>query len=417
MDMGIIARILGQGGGPAYVNPLIDRGFANSGASHNRMLGRYGGTTPPNPTPRPQGILGRVMQQQGAPASPQPQQPTQPQPGGQGILGRMRGFMGDNRMALMGMGAGILNNGIAGGPGGAFQGSQLDYARGQDEMARNDAMAERDRETQDQTRRSEAMIQMAVQNGLSPEMAQQYEAAGLLDGYLEQALAPQGGGDPFTLSEGQVRYDAQGNEIARGPQDTQQAEEQRNATRALIAAEPAARSSIELAAQIAEHPGLRIATGPIEGRLPAVLNPRNYDPRQIPGLLQGESSRLENVEDFRALADTLGGRAFLEARRALRGGGSITDFEGQRAEQAIANMSMAQSAEQFQAALREFQESIATGMLLLANPDRPVTQADIDAYIAGTTGTQNGSPDAVQVPSAGDGNVVEVAPGVREWRP
>jgi hypothetical protein len=154
--------------------------------------------------------------------------------------------MGDNRMALMGMGAGILNNGIAGGPGGAFQGSQLDYARGQDEMARNDMMAERDRETQDQTRRREAMIQMAVQNGLSPEMAQQYEAAGLLDGYLERALAPQGG-DPFTLSEGQVRYDAQGREIARGPQDMQQAEEQRNANRALIAAEPAARSSIELA--------------------------------------------------------------------------------------------------------------------------------------------------------------------------
>jgi hypothetical protein len=70
--------------------------------AYNRMLGRYG-ALPPSPAltprrtrlvPRPQGILGRVMQQQGAPASPQPPQPTQPQPGGQGILGRMRGFHG-----------------------------------------------------------------------------------------------------------------------------------------------------------------------------------------------------------------------------------------------------------------------------------------------------------------------------------
>jgi hypothetical protein len=170
MDMGIIARILGQGGGPAYVNPLIDRGFANSGASHNRMLGRYGEALPPspgpnamprnmgtmagvpNPTPRSQGILGRVMQQQGAPASPTPPQPTQPQPGGQGILGRMRGFMGDNRMALMGMGAGILNNGLAGGPGGAFQGSQLDYARSQDEQARADQMALLNNQTEQRAR-------------------------------------------------------------------------------------------------------------------------------------------------------------------------------------------------------------------------------------------------------------------------
>jgi hypothetical protein len=130
MDMGILQRILANPQGGMMQNQgRINRGFGHAGEAYNAMLGRYGGTTPPNPTPRPQGILGRVMQQQGAPASPQPQQPTQPQPGAQGILGRMQGFMGDNRMALMGMGAGILNNGIAGGPGGAFQGSQLDYAR------------------------------------------------------------------------------------------------------------------------------------------------------------------------------------------------------------------------------------------------------------------------------------------------
>jgi hypothetical protein len=124
------------------------------------------------------------MQQQGAPASPQPPQPTQPQPGGQGILGRMRGFMGDNRMALMGMGAGILNNGIAGGPGGAFQGSQLDYARGQDEQARADEQSQR-------ARREQAIISLMTQQGLSREQAQTYVDAGMGGAYLESTM---GGG-------------------------------------------------------------------------------------------------------------------------------------------------------------------------------------------------------------------------------
>jgi hypothetical protein len=61
-------------------------------------------------------------------------------------------------------------------------------------------------------------------------------------------------------------------------------------------------------------------------------------------------------------------------------------------------MATPQSAEQFQASLREFQEAIATGMLLLENPDRPVTQADIDAYIARTLET---APEDVQVPQTG----------------
>jgi hypothetical protein len=45
-------------------------------------------------------------------------------------------------------------------------------------------------------------------------------------------------------------------------------------------------------------------------------------------------------------------------------------------------------------------------MLLLENPDMPVTQADIDAYIAQATGRQAPPPDDVQVPQTGGGQVL-----------
>lgn len=212
MDMGILARILAQGGGPTPPGMLQGRlaqGFANAGGAHNRMLGRYGGTTPPNPTPRPGGILASVLQPQPTPQ----QQATQTR--APGMMGGFRNFIGNNSGALMGMGAGILSGGLAGGPQGAMQGFGYDQERRETERARQEQEAER-------ARRDGAMMSLLTQNGMSRELAQTYLDAGMGEGALESVTRPMEGGDQFTLSPGQIRYDAMGNVVAMGGEDPDQ---------------------------------------------------------------------------------------------------------------------------------------------------------------------------------------------------
>jgi len=66
--------------------------------------------------------------------------------------------------------------------------------------------------------------------------------------------------------------------------------------------------------------------------------------------------------DFEARLDEIKGGAFLEAYNTLRGGGSITEVEGQKATQAITRMSTAQSEKEFIDAARDFQNVIRTGI-------------------------------------------------------
>lgn len=65
--------------------------------------------------------------------------------------------------------------------------------------------------------------------------------------------------------------------------------------------------------------------------------------------------------DFQVSLDQAQGQAFLQAREMLRGGGQITDYEGQRAENAIARLSTAQSQKAFNEALDDFQRAVEDG--------------------------------------------------------
>jgi hypothetical protein len=344
------------------------------------------------------GFLDGLMMQQGAmvpptglsPAEAQASEVRAPQPQ-MGFLDRLQSGVEDNRGMLMGLGSGLLSRGWAG-VGDAMPGMEYDENR----------RAMEEQQAQMEAQRA-AQMRLGEQYGVDPLMFE----AGMGDFALQQALTPSTPEriDPVRLGQNDILVNPVTGEIVGRGMDGQQQEVQQQ-RRAIIAAEPGAASSIQLADQLANHAGLNAATGVIEGNIPLWLNPRNYTPGQLVPALTGGQTRMGAAADFRALAETLGGRAFLEARRALRGGGSITDFEGQRAEAAIANMRTSQSAEQFQTALREFQQSIATGMLLLENPDMPVTQADIDAYIAQATGRQAPPPDDVQVPQTGGGQVL-----------
>jgi len=103
------------------------------------------------------------------------------------------------------------------------------------------------------------------------------------------------------------------------------------------AALPAARTAIDSAFktinELRTHPGLDVGTGASN-----VFDPRSW----IPGT---------NSYDFQAKNRQAQGQSFMAARDALKGAGQVTDFEGQKGEQAIANLDAAQSREQYLAAL------------------------------------------------------------------
>ncbi len=65
---------------------------------------------------------------------------------------------------------------------------------------------------------------------------------------------------------------------------------------------------------------------------------------------------------FYALKDQVLGGAFMEAYKTLKGGGQITEVEGQKATSAITRMSTAQSEVEFVKAAREFQSVIKQGV-------------------------------------------------------
>jgi flagellar protein FlgJ len=94
---------------------------------------------------------------------------------------------------------------------------------------------------------------------------------------------------------------------------------------------------------VADHPAKNSSVGSIEGRKP---------------LLWGEGAdfgeRLGQVQDS----------TFLQAYERLKGGGVITDFEGKKAEAALARLSRAKSEENFNAALVDLREVVQNGLLI-----------------------------------------------------
>lgn len=79
----------------------------------------------------------------------------------------------------------------------------------------------------------------------------------------------------------------------------------------------------------------------------------------IPGLKYVPGS---SAADFNARLNEIQGGAFLQAFNTLRGGGSITEKEGEKATAAINRMSTAQSEKEFNIAAREYQDVLRTGI-------------------------------------------------------
>lgn len=136
--------------------------------------------------------------------------------------------------------------------------------------------------------------------------------------------------------------------MSETPKDLSGAEQQKAVGKAqgeAAAGIPAAQqTAAEIGRQIESlksDPYLSQSVGPINGRTPA---------------LSADSQRVQSK-----IAQLQGG-AFMSARQMLKGGGQITDYEGQKAEQAIARMNQAQSPEDFKAALDDFNNAVQAGV-------------------------------------------------------
>lgn len=101
------------------------------------------------------------------------------------------------------------------------------------------------------------------------------------------------------------------------------------------------RKSDEITALLDEainHPGRATATGKS-----GFIDPRNATPGT-------------DAMDFRVRLDQIKGKAFLQAFESLKGGGAITQIEGEKASAAIARLNTSQSDEEFERALRDLQK-------------------------------------------------------------
>lgn len=101
-----------------------------------------------------------------------------------------------------------------------------------------------------------------------------------------------------------------------------------------------AEQTVGIIDKMLSHPGLSSAVG---AKGPAMLF----------GALDSPIAGTE-AADFMALRDQLGGKQFLEAFESLKGGGQITQVEGEKATNAIARMQTAQSEKAFREAASEF---------------------------------------------------------------
>ena len=98
--------------------------------------------------------------------------------------------------------------------------------------------------------------------------------------------------------------------------------------------------TLKVIGQIRSHPGRSWGTG-ITSKVAA-----------IPGT---------DAYGFAKLVDQAKGQAFLQAFASLKGGGAITEMEGQKATDAIARLDRAQSAKDFDTALNDLEEIVTNG--------------------------------------------------------
>jgi hypothetical protein len=150
------------------------------------------------------------------------------------------------------------------------------------------------------------------------------KAGGLVKADLPDGVTLQPGVDKIDLGTSWGITDRSGSIISVVPKDLAGAESQKAQGKAQGAAafdlprvEQNAAQTLDILDRMKKHPGREGSTGFIEGMLPA---------------------RTSDQVDFQSLVDQTRGQTFLQAFQMLKGGGQITEIEGQKAENAISRL-------------------------------------------------------------------------------
>lgn len=172
---------------------------------------------------------------------------------------------------------------------------------------------------------------------LSPEEQQRYITMKRAEKYLDT-------GTEFT----RPNPVAPGQNITTVPKNIEEAKrretlgkERGEVAAGLPAIEAASQRALDTVDAIRNHPGKKWGVG-VTGIIPG-----------IPGSTQ---------KGFVTLVDQAKGQAFLEAFNSLRGGGQITEAEGRKATEALARLDRAQRPEDFDAALKDYEDVIRKGL-------------------------------------------------------
>ena len=130
--------------------------------------------------------------------------------------------------------------------------------------------------------------------------------------------------------------------IPGGPAEARVSEFSAEQAREMGKRESDAQSMLNAIDTVMNHPSLENILGPIEGRR--------------------ETFFTQGTSDALAAADQLTGKVFMEAYQGLKGGGQITEIEGEKAQNAIARLQRTQSPEAYKAALDDLKGIITKAL-------------------------------------------------------
>lgn len=287
--------------------------------------------------------------------APDPMQAAPQAPSGPDFLGRFSNALADNSGLLMALGAGMMQGGLGKGLQMGVAGGQLDDKRkltAQSQAAQQAVYAAVLRATGDRNK--------ATLAASDPE-ARKFVLEQIYGAKKPAGTWKMGGAEiPYTLGpDGSPQF------IVPGGTDAQSLPELIGYLQQLDADNERRKAAAQAAGKVQGEAGARLPNtlGAADEAIAVIDQIRNHPGRgqatewlgTIPGV-PGTKGR-----DFVALVDQAKGQVFLQAYQQLKGGGQITEIEGQKAEQAIARLDRAQSKEAFDKALDDLEAVIRKG--------------------------------------------------------
>lgn len=149
------------------------------------------------------------------------------------------------------------------------------------------------------------------------------------------------GPDGNPLMPATIDPSAQGNVAQAKARGTAQGKAQVENEQGFGQAEATANEIMGVIDKAANHPGREYATG-LSSMLPVLAG--------------------TDAADFMAVLDQIKGQTFLQGFQSLKGGGAITEVEGQKATQAIARLERAQTEKEFLQSLQDLRGIVSTGL-------------------------------------------------------